>query len=106
PRDITVGPDGNLWFTEVTGNKIGRITPDAPNTITEFPLPTANSRPLGIVAAPDGNLWFGESGSGKLGRISPESPNTITEYGIPAGDVTVGPDGNLWYTSVSRVVGR
>ena len=24
--DITAGPDGNLWFTEGTGNKIGRIT--------------------------------------------------------------------------------
>jgi eukaryotic-like serine/threonine-protein kinase len=26
PSGITAGPDGNLWFTEYDGNKIGRIT--------------------------------------------------------------------------------
>jgi streptogramin lyase len=26
PKFITAGPDGNLWFTELDGNKIGRIT--------------------------------------------------------------------------------
>ena len=26
PYQITAGPDGNLWFTEELGNKIGRIT--------------------------------------------------------------------------------
>ena len=27
PTDIATGPDGNLWFTENGGNKIGRISP-------------------------------------------------------------------------------
>jgi streptogramin lyase len=26
PFGIAAGPDGNLWFTEYSGNKIGRIT--------------------------------------------------------------------------------
>ena len=26
PRGSTAGPDGNLWFAEYIGNKIGRIT--------------------------------------------------------------------------------
>ena len=38
PQSITAGPDGNLWFTEDFGNKIGRITPAG--VITEFPIPT------------------------------------------------------------------
>ena len=25
PAGITAGPDGNIWFTEVSGNQIGRI---------------------------------------------------------------------------------
>ena len=25
PLDITAGPDGNLWFTEGFGNKIGQL---------------------------------------------------------------------------------
>jgi len=27
PQGITAGPDGNVWFTEYSGNRIGRITP-------------------------------------------------------------------------------
>jgi streptogramin lyase len=27
PNQITLGPDGNLWFTEEKGNSIGRVTP-------------------------------------------------------------------------------
>jgi streptogramin lyase len=27
PEGIAAGPDGNLWFTESQGNKIGRISP-------------------------------------------------------------------------------
>ena len=34
PEGITAGPDGNLWFTEINGNQIGRITPGG--TVTEF----------------------------------------------------------------------
>src|SRR5215467_11136311 len=48
PKAITAGPDGNLWFVEQEGNKIGRITPSG--TITEFPIPTPNSGPNAITA--------------------------------------------------------
>ena len=27
PKGITLGPDGNLWFTEARGNKIGTVSP-------------------------------------------------------------------------------
>ncbi len=50
------GPDGKMWFTEA--DKIGRITPSG--EITEFPLPTPDSAPMGITTGPDGNLWFTE----------------------------------------------
>src|SRR5438128_12320192 len=39
---IASGPDGNLWFTERDGNKIGMINPTT-HAITEFPVTTANS---------------------------------------------------------------
>src|SRR5438270_281937 len=58
PYTITAGPDGNLWFTEYIGNRIGRITPTG--TVTEFPIPTTNSQPVGITGGPDGNVWFTE----------------------------------------------
>jgi hypothetical protein len=46
PIGITAGPDGNLWFTELSGNKIGKITTSG--TITEFPA--GGSQPYGITA--------------------------------------------------------
>src|SRR6266516_4026608 len=58
PVGITAGPDGNLWFTEIASNNIGRIS--TAGVITEFAVPTANSAPALIMAGPDGNLWFTE----------------------------------------------
>jgi uncharacterized protein (TIGR03437 family) len=94
---ITAGPDGNLWFTETTANKIGRITPGG--VVTEFPLPTANSKPGTIVAWADGNLWFSESNPARLARITPGG--TITEFPFPASNVEnfsliAGKKGPLW----------
>lgn len=68
PAGIAAGPDGALWFTEDSGDKIGRITTGG--AITEFALPTPNSRPWAIAAGPDGALWFTELEAGKVGRIT------------------------------------
>jgi serine/threonine protein kinase/streptogramin lyase len=108
PLAITAGPDGNLWFTEYTGNKIGRITPSG--IITEFPSPTPNSNLREIHTGPDGNLWFTEQSGNKIGRITPSG--TITEFRFPISDrspvgITTGPDGNLWFTEYSgNKIGR
>ncbi len=98
PLGITLGPDGNLWFTAGDfGNNIGRIT--RAGVVTEFPIPTANSRPYSITAGPDGNIWFTEAT--KIGRITPAG--VITEFPVAAATggffgLVTGPDGNLWFT--------
>ena len=66
PFRIAAGPDGNLWFTEKEGNRVGRITPAG--EVTEFSV-TVGSNPWGIAAGPDGNLWFTEYGGNRIGRI-------------------------------------
>src|SRR3974390_3499151 len=93
---MTVGPDGNLWFTD--GDKIGRIT--TKGVITEFAVPfpaTAIPKP-GIARGQDGNLWY-ISGT-KLGRISPQG-HFIGAVSMPAGvwyitGLTAARDGTLW----------
>ena len=50
PVAIVPGPDGALWFTELTANKIGRIT--TAGVVTEYPIATANSQPDGIALGP------------------------------------------------------
>lgn len=54
PRSIVVGPDGNVWFTEQAGNRIGRLGRDG--RITELPLPTPFATPSDITVGPDGAL--------------------------------------------------
>ena len=58
---IAAGPDGNLWFTEFDGIKIGRITDEPVPAITLQP----NSGPPGTVVQVTG------SGYGSFERIRP-----------------------------------
>ena len=99
PVGITAGPDGSLWFTELDGNNIGRITING--AIIEYSVPTANSKPIEITSGPDGNLWFTEESGNNIGRIT--TTGAITEYAVPTPNsdpefITAGPDGNLWFT--------
>ena len=32
-QGIAAGPDGNLWFAEYNGNRIGRLVPPAPRLL-------------------------------------------------------------------------
>jgi hypothetical protein len=55
----------------------------APQTITEYPVPTPASVPFDITAGPDGNLWFTEFTAGirTIARITPDG--AITEFPLP-----------------------
>jgi virginiamycin B lyase len=97
---ITAGPDGNLWFTETDGHRIGRIT--TAGVVTEFSAGITGP-PFNITSGPDGNLWFTEAAnSSRLGRIT--TAGVVTYFtasntlGVGVADITAGPDGNLWYT--------
>ena len=111
---ITAGPDGNVWFTENIGGRIGRITPTG--EITEFPVAASvRPRPSGITAGPDGNVWFTFTQQGSadgIGRITPTGEMTVfylppvdfgggTLTGASPSAITTGPDGNLWFTESS-----
>ena len=94
PAGITSGPDGNLWFTQFTSGRIGKV--DTAGKITEFPIPTDRPGPFDITTGPDGNLWFTEFSANKVGRITPAGE--ITEFPLPAKTgpygITSGADGN------------
>lgn len=99
PVSIVSGPDGNLWFTELSGNRIGRITPLG--VVDEVTAGITGGFLAGITAGPDGNLWFTEQ-SGQIGRITPVG--VVTEFSVGVSPnaqpfaITSGPDGNLWFT--------
>jgi streptogramin lyase len=104
PLGIAYGPDGGLWFTNYTGNSIGRLATgfsSGGGSFTITPIPTSVSEPYGIAAGPDGALWFTENGGNKIGRIT--TSGAITETPIPTSDaepydIVAGADGALWFT--------
>jgi virginiamycin B lyase len=107
PRNIALGPDGALWFSEAGGGAIGRISTSGSIT-NEYPI--ANSSPQGIVAGPDNAMWFTDSQNNSIGRIS--TSGSISEFTLPtanAGPIGIasGSDGNLWFTEAgSNGIGR
>ena len=107
-QNLTYGPDGNVWFTEPSANKVGRITPLG--AVTEWP--TTHDKPWDIAAGPDGNVWFTAQGNGgAIGRIT--SLGAITEFttGLtsssnPAGIVAAS-DGFLYFAETAHhAIGR
>ncbi len=109
---ITVGPDGNLWFVESTGETEYKIVKMAPSGKVEgeYAIPLVEGEKYyfmgGITAGPEKEnaLWFTlrsfYKGFGRIGKIT--TSGTITEYALPfesaPSGLTVGPDGNLWFT--------
>jgi len=115
PFSITVGPDGNLWFTEgVQGEQgpgpgsIGTMTPSG--AFQTFSLDTPDA-PITITSGPDGNLWFtvqsGPTGAGdKIGKITPSGARSfIPVPGKRPWGITKGfpfePVPRVWFTETS-----
>lgn len=105
PTGIAAGPGGNLWITETAANRIVRVSPLAPQSMVEFPVPSAGN-PTGVAAGRDGNMWFCETGF--IARITPSGD--VTEFALPwTGQpqfITAGSDGALWFTDPGALQGR
>jgi len=98
PYLITWGFSGDLWFTEPEFNQVAKIT--SAGVITEFPVPTANSNPLGISTVGGADAWFTEYNANKIGHVT--SAGVFTEYTIPTPNsgpwgIISGPTGGYWF---------
>lgn len=67
PWDISLGSDGNMWFTEGAfgANRLGRIDPAG--RIKEFLIPSRTFTGS-IAPGPDGAMWFTEPSGTSLRR--------------------------------------
>ncbi len=106
PNQLIWGPDGNIWFTETgyvgvlsppTGPGTGSITAQIPVSWTGNYLSVGPSS--GTYA---NTIWFTATGSNQIGEIN-VSTQTLVGY-VKAADtnavsITLGPDGNEWFTS-------
>ncbi len=110
PDAITVGPDGNLWFTEPKKSMVGKMTTSG--VLTEYAIPIDSS--LGaatpaITAGPDGDLWFTEPTKSIVAKVT--TSGKVTEFSLPKTGyeptgIASGQDGNLWVTEVWSGVGQ
>lgn len=80
-NDIAAGDDDAIWFTETSGNAIGRFDLRT-HAFSTYEIPTPASTPVGIDQGPDGAIWFTESVGNKIGRLD-EATGQITEYPLP-----------------------
>ena len=100
PVGITLGPDGNLWFTENLVNQIGRMAPNG-TMLAEYVIQTPASDPRGIAVGPEGNIYFAEYAAKQIGIISSFTP-PFPEYPTSAGYhpvwMATGPDNAVYFT--------
>lgn len=99
PTTLAIARDGSVWFTESSGNRIGRMNPDG-SGLREYALPHPGSAPRIIALGADGNMWFSEHLGNRMGRITPDG--TIAEFDIPTPAsqpraIALGADGNIWF---------
>lgn len=111
PRELTVGPDGNVWGTlnelptSGTGSRLVKVTPTG--TATEIPSSGSLAEctnAADIVTGSDKNLWFTCPGSKKIVRAT--TAGVLTYFSMPQGPVTQlarGTEGNLWFAGPAGV---
>ena len=99
PTTISIARNGELWFTQSSGNRIGRMQPDG-RGLVEYALPTPDSSPRIIAAGSDGNMWFSEHSGNRISRITPAGEITGFAIPTPASQpraIALGADGNIWF---------
>ncbi len=98
---------GILWFTAQASNLIVRFNP-RDKSMTEYPVPTPEARPYGIVTAPDGRVWFCELAGNKIAWLDPRAnPQSvkITEIEVPVangGPRRIAVDAEAVWTTLNR----
>ena len=73
PFGLFLDDNGNVWFTERLGNRIGMLNPRK-NELLEFSTPTDSAEPRGITKSAGNIISFVEFAGNKLGGFIPGKP--------------------------------
>jgi streptogramin lyase len=106
PNDLAFDARGNVWFTELNANAIGRLDPRS-GAIKQFALATSSRatmlEPYGIAIDPRGIVWFTEASTSTIGRLDPTTGalRFYTVPGLSTGLMEIAGDarGAIWVTS-------
>jgi virginiamycin B lyase len=102
PFDVTLGPDGAVWYAGGGASAVGKVSPDG--TVTNYSVTPGVY--YGITPGPDGALWLADGAS--IGRITTQGDfQTIGSTSGSVLAITSGSDGNLWFSEAStQKIGR
>ncbi|PZR80269.1 MAG: hypothetical protein DLM65_08615, partial [Candidatus Aeolococcus gillhamiae] len=111
PGTLISDKHGNLWFTETSLHRIGRIT--VSGSVTEFAVPRLPGggsgdppSPFALARGPHDDVWF-TAGTDVIGSVTPSGHFTErTISGIDHGGLAAGPDGNMWVTQNVAQIAR
>ena len=100
PFGITLDSQGNVWFTEFFGNKIGEITTNG--SVTEIPIPLQKQylEPSGITVGPHGKIWFTLPGISEIGSYyqGEFSFQNLTGLVLDPVGISFDQQGDIWMT--------
>ncbi len=89
--------------TPVTSGTATPAPTPPPKVTSQYKIPTAKSKPMGITLGADGNIWFTEFATSKIGQLNfagqINEVVTPTDKSGPLGIASgPGPNLNLWFT--------
>ena len=102
PQRLAIDSEGNVWFGERTGNKIGRFDPKT-ETFKEFPLPGPSASPYPMAVGKDGGIWYGSTDQDLIGRLDPNT-GKVMEYPFPHSEAMMrefflDAQGRIWFAT-------
>lgn len=106
PNDLAIDSHGNIWFTELNTNDLGRLNP-VNGALQQYPLTATKNAPsldpYGIAIDPAGNIWFTEASVNHLGRLDPLSGAVryypVTGLNTALMEIASDPRGTIWATA-------
>ena len=76
-RDPAPGPDGNIYVSVMSGNKVARFDTKT-HAFIEWEMPPGH-RPHGLLVDRQGMVWTTGNGNGTIGRLDPAT-GKVTEF--------------------------
>ncbi|HKQ49845.1 MAG TPA: hypothetical protein VJZ71_17355 [Phycisphaerae bacterium] len=99
---LTFGPDGDLFGSDFSGDKVHRYDPTNGVYLGEFVTSQSGglNGPRGLIFGPDDNLYVSSRISGQILRYDGATGAFMNVFATPGGngpqDLQFGPDGALW----------
>ncbi|MBE3560292.1 MAG: SMP-30/gluconolactonase/LRE family protein [Ktedonobacteraceae bacterium] len=108
PNDIALDAQGNVWFTELNADSIGRLDPRT-GIFRHYPLTAIKSvqtlNPYGITVDAHDLIWFTEAATNRLGSLDPITGQirqfTVRGTVVPLMEVASDAQGIIWATGFS-----